>query len=87
MKIIYITDMNMGGADSSEQAVSRSGYANIGFEVCKKLSELGHEVIILGLGYTGQEHRENFTIVPCASLQDVAGYANNLKFLSRMSPP
>ena len=79
--IIYITDMNMGGSDSAEKAVPRSGYANIGIELCKKLDEFGNKVIVLGLGYTGQEHNNNFSIVPCSSLQDVAGYVNNLKFL------
>lgn len=78
--IIYITDMNMGGADSAATAVPRSGYANIGIELCKRLSE-NNQVKVLGLGYTGQEHRNNFSIVPCSSLQDVAGYINNLKFL------
>ncbi len=80
-KIIYITDMNMGGADSAEQSVPRSGYANIGLELCRRLTNFGHEVIVLGIGYTGQEHANPFTIVPCNTLQDLAGYANNLKFM------
>jgi len=81
MKIVYVTDMNIGGSNSAEAAVSRSGYANIGFSLCRGLEELGHEVKVLGLGYTGQEHSEKFSIVPCNTMQDVAGYMNNLKYL------
>lgn len=78
-RIIYLTDMNMGGADSAEQAVPRSGYANIGMELCRGLHNLGYEVKVLGLGYTGQEHGEPFSIIPCNNLQDTGGYMNNLK--------
>jgi glycosyltransferase involved in cell wall biosynthesis len=80
-KLIYISDFNVGGADSAEKAVPRSGYANIGFELCRRLTNLGHEVKVLGIGYTGQEHFEKFSIIPCASLQDIVGYTNNLKFM------
>ena len=78
-RVIYVTDMNMGGADSAEQAVPRSGYANIGMELCRGLHNLGYEVKVLGLGYTGQEHGEPFSIIPCNTLQDTGGYMNNLK--------
>src|SRR3989304_4810737 len=79
--IIYISDFNVGEADSSAKAVARSGYANIGFELCRRLTEMGNEVKVLGLGYTGQEHLEKFSIIPCNTLQDAASYMNNLKFL------
>lgn len=82
--IIYVTDMNMGGSDPAQQAVSRSGYSNIGIELCKRIHSENHEVKILGLGYTGQEHFNDFSIIPCISLQDVAGYINNLKILWRV---
>lgn len=79
--IIYITDMNMGGANSADQAVPRSGYSNIGIELCRGLHGLGYEVKILGLGYTGQEHGEPVSIIPCNTLQDTGGYLNNLSFM------
>lgn len=78
-KILYISDFSMGGMDSAEVAIPRSGYANIGMELCRRLAAMGHQVIVLGLGYTGQEHWENFTIVPCNTLQDAAGTMANLK--------
>src|SRR3972149_3510217 len=79
--LVYISDLNMGGADIAEQSVPRSGYANISMELCRRLTEMGHDVKVLGLGYTGQEHNEKFSIVPCNNLQDTAGYMNNLKFM------
>lgn len=81
MNIIYISDFFVGGADSSEKAIPRSGYSNIGMELCRRLASYGHDVKVLGLGYTGQEHWEKFSIVPCNNLQDVGGYMNNLKFI------
>lgn len=77
-KILYVSDFSMGGMDSAEVAIPRSGYANIGMELCRRLAAMGHQVIVLGLGYTGQEHWENFSIVPCNTLQDAAGTMANL---------
>lgn len=81
MNIIYISDFSVGGSDSSEKAIPRSGYSNIGMELCRRLASYGHDVKVLGLGYTGQEHQEKFSIIPCNNLQDVGGYMNNLKFI------
>jgi glycosyltransferase involved in cell wall biosynthesis len=78
--VLYVTDMNMGGANSADSATPRSGYANIGIELCRRLVQMDTDVKVLGIFYTGQEHGENFPIVPCNSLQDVAGYINNLRF-------
>lgn len=79
--IIYISDLNMGGADSAEEAVARSGYANIAMELCRGMADHGYDVMVLGLGYTGQEYDEKFHIIPCASIQDIVGNMNNLKFM------
>lgn len=79
--IIYISDFSMGGADSAEKAIARSGYSNIGMELCKRLAAIGYDVKVLGIGYTGQEYNENFSIIPCSTLQDVGGTMNNLKYI------
>lgn len=79
--IVYISDLNMGGADSSQEGIPRSGYANIAMELCRGLSKLDYEVMVLGLGYTGQEYDEDFHIIPCNDLQDIVGNTNNLKFM------
>lgn len=79
--IIYISDLNMGGASSSEEAVARSGYSNIAMELCRGLSELDYEIMVLGIGYTGQEYDEKFHIVPVNDLQDIIGNLNNLKYM------
>lgn len=71
----------MGGANSADQAVPRSGYANIGMELCRRLTGMGYDVKVLGLGYTGQEHNEPFSIIPCNTLRDAVNYMNNLKYL------
>ena len=79
--IIYISDLNMGGRDSAEAAVARSGYANIAMELCRGLANKGYDVMVIGLGYTGQEFDEPFHIVPCANVQDIVGNVNNLKYM------
>lgn len=79
--VIYISDLNMGGANSSEEGVARSGYANIAVEVCRGLSNQDCEVMVLGIGYSGQEYDEKFHIIPCSNLQDVIGNMNNLKYM------
>lgn len=77
-KILYISDLNMGGANSADQAVPRSGYCNIAIELCRRLSK-DNDVYVLGLGYTGQEHFDPFPIIPCNNLQDVIANAAALK--------
>lgn len=81
MNIVYITDMNMGGSNPAQQAVPRSGYANIGINLCRGLQNAGNDVKAIGLGYTGQEHKEPFSIIPCSNLQNAHGYVNNLKYM------
>ncbi len=81
LHLIYVSDFSMGGSNSAEKAIPRSGYTNIGIELCRRLSAFGHDVKVLGIGYTGQEHLEPFSIIPCNTLQDVVGYMNNLKHL------
>jgi len=77
-KILYVSDLNMGGANSADQAVPRSGYCNIAIELCRRLSK-NNDIYILGLGYTGQEHFDPFPIIPCNNLQDVVANAAALK--------
>ena len=79
--LVYISDFNMGGADSAMDSVPRSGYTNIGMELCRRLAGMGHDIKILGLGYTGQEYDEKFSIIPCNTIQDAGGTLNNLKYL------
>ena len=55
-----------------------SGYANIARHLCTQLSEMGEEIIVLGLGYSGQEHNHPFTVVP-AQMGNIAQMIGQLK--------
>lgn len=79
--IVYVSDFSLGGTDSAAKAVARSGYTNIGIELCRQIVKFQNEVKVLGIGYTGQEHTEPFSIIPCATLQDVVNNADILRKL------
>lgn len=82
--VVYVSDFSVGDDDSSKAAVPRSGYTNIGIELCRQIVNYKNEVKVLGLGYTGQEHQEPFSIVPCNTLQDVVNNCNVLKQIWRI---
>lgn len=69
MNIIWVSDFDLRG----------SGYFNISSMFCQKLSELGHEVVALGLGYKGEEHQFDFGIVPAKTFQEVAAMFMTIK--------
>lgn len=69
-KICVVSDFSFKG----------SGYINIVIPLCKGLSEKGHEIKAVGLGYAGEEHGFDFSIIPCNSFSDAHAMANNLKF-------
>lgn len=69
-KILYISDFDFKG----------SGYLNISIPICSNLSNLEYDVKCIGLNYKGEEHRLNFSIIPCNSFQDACAMLNNLKF-------
>lgn len=69
-KIIVVSDFSFQG----------SGYLNIIVPLCKGLAEVGHEIKAVGLGYRGEEHDFDFSILPCQSLTDAQAMTNNLKF-------
>ena len=70
-KIIFVSDFNFRG----------SGYLNISIPICDELSKLGYEIKAVGLGYTGEEHPFNFSIIPCSGYSDAQVVTNNLRFL------
>ena len=57
--IIFLSDFDLRG----------SGYMNIAIALCKELSDRGHEVKALGIGYTGGEHNWPFSILPVDTRQ------------------
>lgn len=69
MKIVFISDFSLRG----------SGYLNIAAPLCQKLHENGHKVWAMGLGYRGEEHPWDFTIVPVDNLREVAAVVQNIQ--------
>lgn len=69
-KIAFLSDFSFKG----------SGYLNIVVPLCKGLSEKGHQIKAVGLGYKGEEHNFDFSILPCNSFTDAHAMMNNLKF-------
>ena len=55
-----------------------SGYFNIATACAKGLSERGHEVKCVGLGYKGEEHFFPFGIIPAGNAQEVFAVITNL---------
>jgi len=67
-KILWLSDFDFSG----------SGYYYISAPLCSGLSELGYEVKAIGLGYRGQPHNFDFSIIPCQSFQDAHAMIHNL---------
>lgn len=69
-KIIFVSDFNFRG----------SGYLNISVPICVELSKLGYEIKAVGLGYGGDEHTFDFSLIPCQSFSDAYAMVNNLYY-------
>ena len=69
-KIVFVSDSTFKG----------SGYLNIAIPICSGLARSGHQVMAVGLGYTGEEHRFPFSIIPAKNYGDAGAMVNNLKF-------
>lgn len=67
-KILWLSDFDLNG----------SGYLNISVPLCNNLSNLGHEVKAVGLGYRGQEHDYKFSVIPASNFQDVSAIITNM---------
>lgn len=71
MRIVFLSDFGITG----------SGYLNIAAPLCRGLTERGHEVIAIGLLYSGEPHNHPFTIVPAKDFRDCSAMINNLNIL------
>jgi glycosyltransferase involved in cell wall biosynthesis len=70
-RIIMLSDMDPSG----------SGYASITTALGSRLADMGHEVKIIGLYYSGEEHHYKFSLFPCAGINDAFAMLNNMKIL------
>lgn len=68
-KVCVVSDFSLKG----------SGYLNIIAPLCRELSLRGHEIKAVGLGYSGEEHPFDYSIIPCRSFPDAHAMVNNLK--------
>jgi glycosyltransferase involved in cell wall biosynthesis len=68
-KIVVMSDFNFMG----------SGYEKIMSPICLGLHNAGHELKIVGLGYSGQEHNFPYSIIPCQNFQSSHAMVNNLR--------
>lgn len=68
MKIVWLSDFALHG----------SGYLNLSIPLINGLVEKGHEVKAAGLGYRGEQHNWDFSIIPSSNLQEALAIINNL---------
>jgi glycosyltransferase involved in cell wall biosynthesis len=68
-KIVILSDFDPVG----------SGYLNISIPLCNELYKLGYDIKALGIGYEGQEHTNNFSILRASNFNDVIAQIQNLE--------
>lgn len=68
MKIICISDFDLKG----------SGYLNIAAPICQELSK-NHKVWAMGLGYGGEEHFWDFSLIPTKAFNEVGATVQNIQ--------
>ena len=67
MRILWLSDFDLKG----------SGYLNLSAPLANGLVEKGHEVKALGLGYRGDEHQHNFSIIPAQNFSEIHAMLQN----------
>lgn len=70
-KVLFLSDFTPTG----------SGYLNISAPLCAGMSDMGYEVKAIGMGYKGEPHDYNFSVIPCLDFKDAHGMIHNLKQL------
>lgn len=60
-----------------------TGYGGIGNQVCTGLVNLGYDVKAIGIQYNGEEHWNNFSIIPCPTHEVAKDMIKNLFVLWR----
>jgi glycosyltransferase involved in cell wall biosynthesis len=68
MKILFMTDCDLTG----------SGYLNVSIPLLIGLANSGHDIIVAGLNYRGQQHDYPFKIIPTNNFQDFFAMFQNL---------
>lgn len=55
-----------------------SGYRNISVPLCEGLTKREHEIKVAGLGYRGEQHDYDFSIIPAGNIGEGMGIIQNL---------
>lgn len=74
-KIAVLTDMQFKG----------SGYYNIAVPLLSRLPK-DYQIIVIGLGYEGEEHNYPFSIIPCKDMNDAMAIMHNLNMIPKVAP-
>jgi glycosyltransferase involved in cell wall biosynthesis len=65
----------------SDFGVKGSGYLNIAAPLCNGLHNKGFQIKALGMGYTGEPHPYDFSIIPTKNIQEIKAMLTNFQTL------
>ena len=68
MNVVLMSDIGQVG----------SGYKTLTLPLAQGVAEAGHRVWVIGLGYTGEEHHFDLSLIPVTGLQEADGNLVNL---------
>src|ERR1035437_1374461 len=70
-KVLWVTDMPANG----------SGYSTISRPICSGLVERGYEVKVIALQNRGEEHWNNFAVIPVETIAESFAAIHNLNIM------
>lgn len=71
IKVVVIGDFSLKG----------SGYLNISAPLCNGLAHKGFQIKVLGLGYKGEQHPYDFSIIPTRDTKEIKAMLENFQSL------
>jgi len=71
IRVILISDFSMRG----------SGYLNISAPLCQGLYNKGFQIKALGMGYNGEQHPYDFSIIPAKDVKEIDAMLRNFQVL------
>ena len=71
IRCVVISDFSMQG----------SGYLNIAAPLCNGLADCGFQIKVFGIGYNGEQHPYNFSIIPTRNIQEISAMLGNFQLL------
>jgi glycosyltransferase involved in cell wall biosynthesis len=71
IRIVLISDFSLKG----------SGYLNISAPLCNGLAQKGFQIKAFGLGYKGEQHPYDFSIIPTSDIKEIEAMLKNFQTL------